>query len=152
MKKVALGLLTAGLAVGLVACGGDKKDAGKDFSIKDRYELDENTPAWKLDKKEEVTELTWYINADWKMAPFGEDATTKKIKEDLNIDVKYITGDDAKLNALISSGDMPDIVTLMQKDTPAGNKADKWAYSLNELADKYDPFIRWKNLWLSKLL
>ncbi|MFW7368591.1 carbohydrate ABC transporter substrate-binding protein (CUT1 family) [Vagococcus fluvialis] len=141
MKKVALGLLTAGLAVGLVACGGDKKDAGKDFSIKDRYELDENTPAWKLDKKEEVTELTWYINADWKMAPFGEDATTKKIKEDLNIDVKYITGDDAKLNALISSGDMPDIVTLMQKDTPAGNKADKWAYSLNELADKYDPYL-----------
>lgn len=142
MKKAALGLLTAGLAVGLVACGGgDKKEAGKDFSIKDRYELDEKTPAWKLDKKEEVTELTWYINADWKMAPFGDDVTTKKIKEDLNIDVKYVTGDDAKLNALISSGDLPDIVTLMEKDTPAGNKADKWAYSLNELAEKYDPYL-----------
>ena len=55
----------------------------------------------------------------------------KEVLKRLNIDVKFITGDDAKLNALISSGDMPDIVTLMQKDTPAGNKADKWAYSLN---------------------
>ncbi|MBO0477629.1 sugar ABC transporter substrate-binding protein [Vagococcus sp. DIV0080] len=142
MKKVVLGLLTASLAFGLAACGnGDKKDDNKDFSIKGRYELDEKTPAWKLDKKKETTELTWYINADWKMNPFGDDVTTKKIKEDLNIDVKFITGDDAKLNALISSGDMPDIVTLMQKDTPAGNKADKWAYSLNDLAEKYDPYL-----------
>ena len=141
MKKVVLGLLTATLALTLAACGNDKKDAGKDFSIKDRYELDEKTPAWKLDKKKETTELTWYINADWKMTPFGTDATTKKIKKDLNIDVKFVTGDDAKLNALISSGDLPDIVTLMKKDSPAGNKADKWAYSLNELAEKYDPHL-----------
>ena len=142
MKKVGLGLLAAGLVLSLAACGGDKKEeAGKTVDLKDRYELDKNTPAWKLDKKEETTELTWYINADWKMNPFGEDATTKKIKEDLNIDVKFVTGDDAKLNALISSGDLPDIVTLMQKDTPAGNKADKWAYSLNELAETYDPYL-----------
>ena len=133
MKKVVLGLLSATLVLTLAACGGEKKEEGTKVDISDRYALDEKTPAWKLDKKEEVTELTWYINADWKMSPFGDDVTTKKIKEDLNIDVKFITGDDAKLNALISSGDLPDIVTLMKKDTPAGNKADKWAYSLNEL-------------------
>ena len=77
MKKVGLGLLAAGLVLSLAACGGDKKEeAGKTVDLKDRYELDKNTPAWKLDKKEETTELTWYINADWKMNPFGEDATT----------------------------------------------------------------------------
>lgn len=142
MKKVVLGLLTASLVLTLAACGGgDKKEEGKDISIKDRYELDAKKPAWQLDNKKEVTDLTWYINADWKMTPFGKDVTTKKIKEDLNINVKFVTGDDAKLNALISSGDLPDIVTLMEKDSPAGNKADKWAYPLDDLAKKYDPYF-----------
>ncbi len=143
MKKVALGLLTGAMVLSLAACGGgDKKETGKEVSIKDRYELDAKTPAWKLDKKKETTDITWYINADWKTLPFGEDATTKKIKDDLNINIKFISGDDAKLNALISSGDLPDIVTLMDKNSQAAKKADTWAYSLNELADKYDPYLK----------
>ncbi|MGX6993677.1 sugar ABC transporter substrate-binding protein [Vagococcus penaei] len=142
MKKIVLGLLTASLAVTLAACGGkEKKEEAKDFSIKDRYELDAKTPAWKLDKKKEMTEITWYINADWTTIPFGTDATTKKIKEDLNIDVKFVSGDDAKLNALISSGDLPDIVTLMDKASPAALKADTWALPLNDLGKNYDPYL-----------
>lgn len=41
--------------------------------------------------------------------------TTAQIKKDLNVDIEFISGDDSKLNAMISSGDMPDIVTLTEK-------------------------------------
>jgi len=32
------------------------------------------------------------------------------------VDIEFISGDDSKLNAMISSGDMPDIVTLTEKN------------------------------------
>ncbi|WP_195493349.1 type 2 periplasmic-binding domain-containing protein [Enterococcus gallinarum] len=142
MKKVLGSLLAATALLSLAACGGNSDDASSsDFSIKDRYELDEKTPAWKLDTKKEPTKITWYINSDWTALPFGEDVTTAQIKKDLNIDIEFISGDDSKLNALISSGDMPDIVTLMDKTSQAATKADSWAYSLNDLAKKYDPYL-----------
>ena len=67
--------------------------------------------------------------------------TTAQIKKDLNVDIEFISGDDSKLNAMISSGDMPDIVTLTEKTGQAALKADSWAYSLNDLAKKYDPYL-----------
>ena len=49
MKKVVGGLLAASALLSLAACGGSSDNASSsDFSIKDRYELDEKTPAWKL--------------------------------------------------------------------------------------------------------
>lgn len=57
MKKVLGGLLVATAVVSLAACSGGEKKASSDVSIKDRYELDEKTPAWKLDKKKEPTKI-----------------------------------------------------------------------------------------------
>lgn len=65
--------------------------------------------------------------------------TTAQIKKDLNVDIEFISGDDSKLNAMISSGDMPDIVTLTEKTGQAALKADSWAYSLNDLAKNMTP-------------
>ena len=141
MKKLVGGLLAVTAVFSLAACGGSKDSAKSDFSIKDRYELDAKTPAWKLDTKKETTKIKWYINSPWTTLPFGEDVTTAKIKKDLNIDVEFISGDDSKLNALISSGDMPDIVTLTDKTSQAAVKANTWAYSLNDLAKDYDPYL-----------
>lgn len=131
---LALSLLTLG------ACGNDKKEATEDFSIKDRYELDPSTPAWKLDTKED-NKLTWYINADWLQLEFGEDMTTAKIKEDLNLDVDIVTGDDTKLNTMFAGGDMPDIITLTDSTSSTAKKAETWAYPLTDLAEKYDPYF-----------
>ncbi len=141
MKRMIGGILVATALFSLAACGGNDKEAGEDFSISDRYTLDENTPAWKLDKKEETTKIKWYINSDWTSLPFGKDVTTAQIKKDLNIDIEFVSGDDSKLNAMISSGDMPDIVTLTEKTGQAALKANSWAYSLNDLAKKYDPYL-----------
>ncbi|MDF0478977.1 sugar ABC transporter substrate-binding protein [Vagococcus sp. PNs007] len=141
MKKILGGLLVTTAVFGLTACGSGDKKAGSDVSIKDRYELDEKTPAWKLDKKEETTKIRWYINSAWTSLPFGKDVTTAQIKKDLNMDIEFISGDDSKLNAMISSGDMPDIVTLTSMTGQAAVKANSWALPLNDLAEKYDPYL-----------
>src|SRR5574344_2830948 len=104
----ALCMLTAGLFVG---CGKGKSSGkggftktGADGVVENgRYTLDANTPAWKLDKKEN-TKLTWYVNADWWNTDWGNDVVTKKVKEDLKLDVVFLTGDDTKLNTFFASG------------------------------------------------
>ncbi|MFD1175282.1 sugar ABC transporter substrate-binding protein [Paenibacillus puldeungensis] len=134
-------LLAAVLVVSGCGSGGGSGKGGKDFSIEGRYTLDSETPAWKLDKKKEPTELTWYVNADWWNTDFGNDVVTKKIKEDLNINIKFIKGDDTKLNTFFAGGDMPDILTTFDNNSPVAQKAATWAIPLSELAEKYDPYF-----------
>ncbi|WJH29694.1 extracellular solute-binding protein [Paenibacillus sp. CC-CFT742] len=92
-------------------------------------------------QKEEVTDLTWYVNADWWNTDFGKDIVTKKIKEDLNINIKFITGDDTKLNTFFAGGEMPDLLTVFDSNSPVVQKAATWALPLNDLAEKYDPYF-----------
>lgn len=138
--KLMLLLLAAMLVVAGCGSGGGSKEASE-VSIEDRYTVDPETPAWQLDKKSETTELTWYVNADWWNTDFGKDVVTKKIKEDLNINIKFITGDDTKLNAFFAGGDMPDLLTIFDSNSPVVQKAATWARPLNKLAEKYDPYF-----------
>lgn len=138
--KLMLLLLAAMLVVAGCGSGGGSKEASE-VSIEDRYTLDPETPAWQLDKKSETTQLTWYVNADWWNTDFGKDVVTKKIKEDLNVDIKFITGDDTKLNTFFAGGDMPDLLTIFDSNSPVVQKAATWAQPLNKLAEKYDPYF-----------
>ncbi|MFC6649720.1 sugar ABC transporter substrate-binding protein [Paenibacillus rhizoplanae] len=140
MLKPALLLMAAMLvAAGCSSGGGSTKAV--EVSLDNRYTVDPETPAWQLDKKEETTDLTWYVNADWWNTDFGKDVVTKKIKEDLNINIKFITGDDTKLNTFFAGGDMPDLLTIFDSNSPVVQKAATWALPLNELAEKYDPYF-----------
>ncbi|MEK3888581.1 sugar ABC transporter substrate-binding protein [Bacillus sp. FSL K6-3431] len=132
---VAFSLLLAGCA----GKDGSSKTGGKGLE-EARYTIDENSPAWKTDTKEN-TELKWYVNAEWFNTDYGNDTITKKLKEDLKLDIKFLTGDDAKLNTYFAGGDMPDIITIFGGNTSPALKADTWALPLNELADKYDPYF-----------
>lgn len=139
------------MAVGsLTACGGNDKEASSGGEIvataedgvveEGRYTLDQNTPAWKLDTKENTT-LTWYVNAEWWNTDWGNDVVTKKIKEDMNVDIEFIVGDDTKLNTFFAGGDMPDIITVFDANSTVAQKADTWAYALQDLADNFDPYF-----------
>ncbi|MDO3409451.1 sugar ABC transporter substrate-binding protein [Saccharibacillus sp. CPCC 101409] len=139
--KFGAAVLTTALLLTGCGGGGSGKEAAK-VSLENRYELDPETPAWKLDKKEEPTQLTWYVNADWWNTDFGSDVVTKKIKEDLNIDIKFITGDDTKLNTFFAGGDMPDLITVFDANSAVAQKAASWALPLDDLADQYDPYFR----------
>ncbi|WP_308721787.1 extracellular solute-binding protein [Paenibacillus polysaccharolyticus] len=134
-------LLTAVLMVTGCSGGSGGSSEANWVSIEDRYTVDPEKPAWQLDKKEEVTDLTWYVNADWWNTDFGKDIVTKKIKEDLNINIKFITGDDTKLNTFFAGGDMPDLLTVFDSNSQVVSKASTWAIPLNDLAEKYDPYF-----------
>jgi putative aldouronate transport system substrate-binding protein len=134
-------LLTAVLMVTGCSGGSDGSSEANWVSIENRYTVDPEKPAWQLDKKEEVTDLTWYVNADWWNTDFGKDIVTKKIKEDLNINIKFITGDDTKLNTFFAGGDMPDLLTVFDSNSQVVSKASTWAIPLNDLAEKYDPYF-----------
>ncbi|SMG19058.1 sugar ABC transporter substrate-binding protein [Paenibacillus aquistagni] len=145
LRKQGLLLLTIMIVLALIVsgCGSGGGSSNKEnwISIEERYTPRADTPAWKLDTKEELTELTWYVNADWWNTDFGNDVVTKKIKEDLNIHIKFITGDDTKLNTFFAGGEMPDLITTFDSHSPVAQKAATWALPLNDLAEKYDPYF-----------
>lgn len=126
----------------LGACGGENKDAatGTLPELDGRYEVDENTPAYQLDTKED-NKLVWYVNADWWNTEWGNDVVTKKIQEDLNLEIEFVTGDDTKLNTYFAGEDLPDIITIFDANSSIAKSASQWAYSLNDLAEKYDPYF-----------
>lgn len=148
-KSMCTGLAAVMAAGALTGCGDKSKETenvameqtSEDGTVEGgRYKLDENTPAWQLDTKED-SHLTWYVNAEWWNTEWGNDVVTKKIKEDLNVDIEFLVGDDTKLNTFFAGGDMPDIITVFDANSTVAQKADTWAYSLGDLADNYDPYF-----------
>lgn len=134
-------IAVSGSVLLLSACGNSGGSASTPATdVSERYELDEDTPAWQLDTKEEMTDLTWYVNADWWNDDFGNDVVTKKLQEDLNVNITFITGDDTNLNTMFAGDEMADIVTIFDFNSQVAQQADTWAFSLNDLADQYDPY------------
>ena len=147
-KGVCLGMaamMTAGMLAG---CGesSESKDTamvqtGEDGVVESgRCTLDADTPAWKLDTKEDTT-LTWYVNAEWWNTEWGNDVVTKQIQKDMNVNIDFVVGDDTKLNTFFAGGDVPDIITIFDASSSVAQKADTWAYALQDLADNYDPYF-----------
>lgn len=60
-----------------------------------------------------------YFNYDWwSIKPWGEDATSAYLKEKFNVDIEFTKPDadpEAKLNIMISSGELPDAI-MMDRD------------------------------------
>ncbi|MGX7048607.1 hypothetical protein RU86_GL001742 [Lactococcus piscium] len=141
--KTMIGLSMTGLvAIALLAsCGAKKKESAITTKLPDpTYKVDKSKPAWQSDKSKDNT-LTWYINAEWWNKKYGTDLITKQVKKDLNLDIKFVVGDDTKLNTYFASGDIPDIVTVLDPNTEVARTANKWALPLQELANKYDPYF-----------
>lgn len=147
MKKLLALVLALCMVLSLAACAGSGNNGNNSNDVNNDnngsgigYELDENTPAWQLDKREN-TKLTWYVNADWWNKSWNEDVVTRQMKKDLNLDIEFLTGDDTVLNGLVAGGEYPDIITVFGNTSDLALRADQWAYSLQELADTYDPYF-----------
>ena len=105
---------------------------------------DEHTPGWQKNAEDKV-KLDWYINFSWFTTQWGGNVVSEKITDDTGININFISpmgNEQEKLNALISAGTLPDIITLgwweNQVDVMILNDM---VYPLNELADKYDPYF-----------
>lgn len=125
--------------------GCEKKETVTDKS-KDRVHSEEsvNEPGWKKNAGNKVT-LDWYINFSWYTTTWGKNLVSKEITKDTGVEVNFIvpTGNEMeKLNSMIASDTLPDLVTLGWWDMQTQELTDKdLVYALNELADEYDSYF-----------
>lgn len=95
---------------------------------------------------EEIT-LEWYVNYSWFTTQWGGNVVSDAITEQTGVNVNFVTpigNETEKLNALIASDTLPDIITLGYWETQVDEMIEAdMVYALNELADEYDPYF-WK--------
>lgn len=157
MKRIiAMGICTI-LILGIAACGQnetsreDVPSNGEEIvqnGITDGEEgqsqSEEGEPAWQRYAGEEVT-LDWYVNYSWFATPWGENLVSKTITEETGVDINFITpigNETEKLNSLIASDSLPDLITLGFWEPQIDEMIDNdMVYALNELADEYDTYF-----------
>lgn len=100
--------------------------------------------AWKANADDKV-ELSWYLNFAWFPNQWGVDATSQYITEKTGVDIEFIVpaGNEAeKLNSMIASGTLPDIITLGWWEPQVNTMIEgDLVYALDELANEYDPYF-----------
>ncbi len=95
-----------------------------------------------MSEDEQIT-MDWYVNYSWFVTGWGDNLVSEEITDRTKVDVNFITpiGDERnKLNTLIDSNTLPDIVTIGWWEPQIQKMIDNdLVYPLNELADLYDP-------------
>ncbi|MBQ3797944.1 MAG: extracellular solute-binding protein [Butyrivibrio sp.] len=137
MKIVSKKSLTALLisAIALTGCS---------FSGREKEGFDENIKNDSVSNEDEIT-LNWYINYSWFNTKWGDNAVSKAITEKTGVNVSFVTplgNEEEKLNSLIASGSLPDLITLGWWEPQVNEMIQQdMVYALNELADEYDPYF-----------
>lgn len=100
-------------------------------------------PGWKKDTSP-VT-FDWYVHFSWYNYNWGETLISKYVQEKTGVSINFIVpagNENEKLNTMIASNTLPDFVTLGWWEDGVRKMIDGGlVYSLNELADKYDPYF-----------
>ncbi|MCR5332361.1 MAG: extracellular solute-binding protein [Lachnospiraceae bacterium] len=103
-----------------------------------------NNTGGQEEQPEPVT-FDWYVNYSWFVTSWGGNVVSDTITRDTGVTVNFISppGNEAeKLNALIASDSLPDLITLgWWEPQYAAIVESDMVYALNELADKYDPYF-----------
>lgn len=100
----------------------------------------EDLPSWAQDTSD--CTVTWFFAYDWYGKKFNEkdNAFDKKLYENTGIKIDIQTGDTDKLNMLIQTGKLPDIITLDANSTQRKLLEDQgMVLPLNTLRDEYAP-------------
>lgn len=94
---------------------------------------------------QEQTTLSWYINFSWFPSSWGENVVSKAITEKTGVDIEFVvpSGDEnEKLNSLMNSDSLPDLLTLGWWEDEIGEMIrSDMVYALDELADTYDAYF-----------
>lgn len=124
----------------MTTCAGCGQDAVETIA------LDDTVPAWqRLAQEKEPVTLDWYINYSWYATPWGGNVVSDTITEETGVSVNFITpigNATEKLNALMASDTLPDLITLGWWEGAVNEMIQKdMVYALNELADQYDTYF-----------
>ncbi len=89
--------------------------------------------------------LTWYVNFNWFGNSWGDNMFTKTVTEETGVTVQFIApaGNEAdKLNALIISDELPDILTMDWNTSQIEEMiTGDMLYALDVLAEQYDAYF-----------
>ena len=89
--------------------------------------------------------FNWYINYSWFNTKWGDNAVSKAITDRTGVNINFVTpqgNEEEKLNSLIASGNLPDLITLGWWEPQVNEMIQgDMVYALNELADQYDPYF-----------
>ena len=101
----------------------DGEQESTEKAVEESAEAAGETPSWKKDTSP-IT-IDWFVAYDWYGKVFDpvNNMADKKLQTETGITINVITGNADKLNALIVSGELPDVVTF---DAVASQKASGW--------------------------
>lgn len=139
-------LVNSILVASLSGCGAQDSESGAEEIASEQEQLQEGevVPGWQLHADDKVT-LEWYVNYSWFTTPWGENLVSRTITEETGVDIEFVTprgNESEKFDSMISSGKLPDIITLGWWETQVDEMIDKdMVYALNELADEYDAYF-----------
>lgn len=123
--KLKIIIAAAASVLALTACGADNGETVAD--------------------SDEAVTLDWYVNYSWYATPWGENAVSRAITEKTGVDINFITpigNESEKLNALMASDTLPDLITLGFWEPQIDEMIENdMIYPLNELADEYEPYF-----------
>lgn len=149
-KKWLGALLAAALTASFAACSSnnnptrnDGGGASRDLSYlpTPNHPVDPSKRAWQ--QQTANGNLSWYINFDWfTNLTYGQDTVTRQMLKDTKTTVKWTSGNDDRLNTMIASNSLPDLVTVAVNSAPdmmLRKNAEKILYPLDDLAKKYAP-------------
>lgn len=113
-------------------------------TVIDENNGDEDLLVWERLAKDPIT-FDWYINYSWYTTPWGDNLVSRTITEETGVDIQFITpigNETEKLNALIASDTLPDLITLGFWEPQVNEMISQdMVLALNELADTYDPYF-----------
>lgn len=137
-KALTIGLTTV-MSVALFAGCGSTKEKAKETTSN----LTADQPGWKEDTSP-IT-LDWYVNYSWFTKKWQDDAISKYVTKKTGVTLNLISpaGNEAeKVNTMIASGKLPDILTLDCNDAAIKTMIQGGLVSpLDELAQKYDLYF-----------
>lgn len=141
-KVLSFGLATAMSMMLFAGCGKTQKDEPAKQS-NETSKLTADQPGWK----EDTSPITfdWYINFSWFTTKWGNDAVSKYVTNKTGVSINFVTpaGNEAeKLNTMIASGKLPDMLTLgWYEDGVKKMIEGGMVLPLDDLAQKYDLYF-----------
>ena len=138
IKTVEIIIILSIVSIILTSCSLFEKKANKSDIISNNNQI-----GWKKD----ISPITfdWYINFSWFATKWGNDPVSKYVTKKTGVSLNFITpsGDETeKLNAMIDTGKLPDIITLGYWDDGYSKVIkNKLVLPLDQLAKKYDTYF-----------
>jgi putative aldouronate transport system substrate-binding protein len=124
---------------GIFSGCGKKSETGNE-AVREITVTEESGPSWRQDKTPYT--LKWFVAYDWYGKTFNPKVNLgdRHILEETGISLEIDSGNYEKLNLLISTGDLPDLVTFDAVSSQRTLLEDGGVlYDLEELSAKYAP-------------